>query len=37
MIASDALSKNLGLFVLLPLMTLGFVVYYAPVFSVCDV
>lgn len=30
-IASDALSKNLGLFVALPLLTLGLVVYYAPI------
>ncbi|KAH7574901.1 hypothetical protein ACOSP7_005786 [Xanthoceras sorbifolium] len=30
-IASDALSKNLGLFVVLPLLTLGLVVYYAPI------
>lgn len=30
-IASDALSKNLGLFVALPFLTLGLVVYYAPI------
>ncbi|KAK2665561.1 hypothetical protein Ddye_004135 [Dipteronia dyeriana] len=30
-IASDALSKNLGLFLVLPLLTLGLVVYYAPI------
>ncbi|KAJ4716002.1 Choline transporter-like [Melia azedarach] len=30
-VASDALSKNLGLFVVLPLLTLGLVVYYAPI------
>lgn len=30
-VASDALSKNLGLFVALPLMTFGLVVYYAPI------
>uniref|UniRef100_A0A2P2K538 Choline transporter-like protein n=1 Tax=Rhizophora mucronata TaxID=61149 RepID=A0A2P2K538_RHIMU len=30
-IASHALSKNLGLFVALPLLTLGLVVYYAPI------
>ncbi|KAF2322739.1 hypothetical protein GH714_030015 [Hevea brasiliensis] len=30
-VASDALSKNLGLFVALPLLTLCLVVYYAPI------
>ncbi|CAL9228659.1 unnamed protein product [Arabidopsis halleri] len=30
-VASDALSKNLKLFVVLPLLTLGLVVYYAPI------
>ncbi|KAM7257454.1 hypothetical protein ACFE04_013195 [Oxalis oulophora] len=30
-VASDALSKNLGLFVVLPLLTFGLVVYYAPI------
>uniref|UniRef100_A0A6N2M1C7 26S proteasome non-ATPase regulatory subunit 4 homolog n=1 Tax=Salix viminalis TaxID=40686 RepID=A0A6N2M1C7_SALVM len=30
-VASDALSKNLGLFVVIPLLTLGLVVYYAPI------
>eukprot|EP00257_Ricinus_communis_P023619 XP_015583652.1 CTL-like protein DDB_G0288717 [Ricinus communis] len=30
-VASDALSKNLGLFVALPLLTVGLVVYYAPI------
>ncbi|KAJ4850611.1 hypothetical protein Tsubulata_024341 [Turnera subulata] len=30
-ISSDALSKNLGLFIALPLLTLGLVVYYAPI------
>uniref|UniRef100_A0A5B7BUJ3 Choline transporter-like protein n=1 Tax=Davidia involucrata TaxID=16924 RepID=A0A5B7BUJ3_DAVIN len=30
-VASDALSKNLGLFVVLPVLTLGLVIYYAPV------
>lgn len=30
-VASDALSRNLGLFVALPLMTLGLFVYYVPI------
>ncbi|KAJ8747666.1 hypothetical protein K2173_012562 [Erythroxylum novogranatense] len=30
-IASDALRKNLGLFIVLPSLTLGLVVYYAPI------
>ncbi|KAK3194227.1 hypothetical protein Dsin_025537 [Dipteronia sinensis] len=30
-VASDALSKNLGLFLVLPLLTLGLVVYYSPI------
>ncbi|KAJ9189586.1 hypothetical protein P3X46_000860 [Hevea brasiliensis] len=30
-VASDALSKNLGLFVALPLLTFSLVVYYAPI------
>ncbi|CAH8273746.1 unnamed protein product [Arabidopsis lyrata] len=30
-VASDALSKNLKLFVVLPLLTLGLVVYYVPI------
>nr|XP_048336622.1 protein PNS1 isoform X2 [Ziziphus jujuba var. spinosa] len=30
-VASDALSKNLGLFVVLPSLILGLVVYYAPI------
>ncbi|XP_010526553.1 PREDICTED: choline transporter-like protein 2 [Tarenaya hassleriana] len=30
-VASDALSKNLGLFLVLPLLTLGLVLYYAPI------
>ncbi|ESQ53107.1 hypothetical protein EUTSA_v10024826mg [Eutrema salsugineum] len=30
-VASDALSKNLKLFLVLPLLTLGLVVYYAPI------
>ncbi|XP_010555233.1 PREDICTED: CTL-like protein DDB_G0288717 [Tarenaya hassleriana] len=30
-VASDALSKNLGLFLVLPLLTLGLAVYYAPI------
>ncbi|KAK8625178.1 hypothetical protein V6N13_090054 [Hibiscus sabdariffa] len=30
-VASDALSRNLGLFLVIPLLTVGLVVYYAPV------
>ncbi|GLU02745.1 hypothetical protein SLE2022_199840 [Rubroshorea leprosula] len=30
-VASDALSRNLGLFLVLPLLTIGLVVYYAPI------
>ncbi|XWS40181.1 hypothetical protein CRYUN_Cryun18bG0118400 [Craigia yunnanensis] len=30
-VASDALSKNLGLFLVIPLLTVGLVVYYAPI------
>lgn len=30
-VASDALSQNLGLFVALPLLTLGLIIYYAPI------
>ncbi|KAJ6708011.1 CHOLINE TRANSPORTER-LIKE (SLC FAMILY 44) [Salix viminalis] len=30
-VASDALSKNLGLFVVIPLLTLGLVAYYVPI------
>lgn len=30
-VASDALSKNMGLFVVLPSLILGLVVYYAPI------
>ncbi|GMY05466.1 CTL-like protein DDB_G0288717 [Fagus crenata] len=30
-VASDALSRNLGLFLVLPCLTLGLVVYYAPI------
>ncbi|XP_022763069.1 CTL-like protein DDB_G0288717 [Durio zibethinus] len=30
-VASDALSRNLGLFLVIPLLTLGLVVYYAPI------
>ncbi|KAI9128258.1 hypothetical protein K1719_001251 [Acacia pycnantha] len=30
-VASDALSKNLGLFVALPCLTFGLVIYYAPI------
>ncbi|XVF67911.1 hypothetical protein PTKIN_Ptkin10aG0159900 [Pterospermum kingtungense] len=30
-VASDALSKNLGLFVVIPMLTVGLVVYYAPI------
>lgn len=30
-VASEALSRNLGLFVVLPCMTIGLLVYYAPI------
>lgn len=30
-VASDALSRNLGLFLVIPLLTVGLVVYYAPI------
>ncbi|EOX97706.1 Plasma-membrane choline transporter family protein [Theobroma cacao] len=30
-VASDALSRNLGLFLVIPLLTVGLVIYYAPI------